>query len=350
MRFQYDPQTDSNIKINDKYEFFEQIELDEYLDKKQSSPATYLLHAVLVHSGDNHGGHYVVFINPKLNGNWFKFDDEVVSRCLKKDAISANFGGTQSDDLTFRHSTNAYMLVYVRDSQKDIVLSDITKAEIPQALQDRLAEEKRLEALRKKERNEAHLYMQLNLFLEKEFYDNQGQAELYDSSKVESTKTLKIKKQSSLLEVMKQIGEGLDLPIEEIRLWSLMTRYNYTIRPYSCIDLKENANKNVVDVTKQETSWNVFVETSHDLSFSQTFDYINLMSIVNKQENSEFIEQQLDLIKEQRSQVPKQLPSYAPNEDVMIFFKYYDPKTSTLRYVFRMYISKKQTLSKSLKN
>lgn len=29
--------------------------------------ATYVLHAVLVHSGDNHGGHYVVFINPKVN-------------------------------------------------------------------------------------------------------------------------------------------------------------------------------------------------------------------------------------------------------------------------------------------
>ena len=30
-----------------------------------SDDTKYLLHAVLVHSGDNHGGHYVVFINPK---------------------------------------------------------------------------------------------------------------------------------------------------------------------------------------------------------------------------------------------------------------------------------------------
>jgi ubiquitin carboxyl-terminal hydrolase 7 len=68
MRFQYDPQTDSNIKINDRYEFFEQINLDEFLEKPESTPAKYLLHAVLVHSGDNHGGHYVVFINPKIDG------------------------------------------------------------------------------------------------------------------------------------------------------------------------------------------------------------------------------------------------------------------------------------------
>ncbi len=73
MRFQYDPQTDSNIKINDRYEFFEKIDLDEFLEKPELTPAKYVLHAVLVHSGDNHGGHYVVFINPKLDGNvWFK--------------------------------------------------------------------------------------------------------------------------------------------------------------------------------------------------------------------------------------------------------------------------------------
>ena len=35
-----------------------------------------------VHSGDNHGGHYVVFINPLGNGHWCKFDDDVVGLIL----------------------------------------------------------------------------------------------------------------------------------------------------------------------------------------------------------------------------------------------------------------------------
>lgn len=187
MRFQYDPQTDSNVKINDRYEFFEHIDLEAFLDKAESTPAKYTLHAVLVHSGDNHGGHYVVFINPKLDGTWFKFDDEVVCRCNKKDAINNNFGGNSSDDITFRHSSNAYMLVYIRDSVKNDILQNVSKNDIPALLHERFMEEKRVEAVKKKERSEAPNFMQLNLVLEDEFYKHNG-AELYDLNKVEATK------------------------------------------------------------------------------------------------------------------------------------------------------------------
>ena len=54
--------------ITFSFEFFEEINLDQYLQEVPKSPAHYTLHAVLVHSGDNHGGHYVVFVNPKGDG------------------------------------------------------------------------------------------------------------------------------------------------------------------------------------------------------------------------------------------------------------------------------------------
>lgn len=38
------------------------------MQNKEATSADYTLHAVLVHSGDNHGGHYVVFINPAGDG------------------------------------------------------------------------------------------------------------------------------------------------------------------------------------------------------------------------------------------------------------------------------------------
>lgn len=52
-----------------RFEFPELLHLDEYLQTPDPmNPADYILHAVLVHSGDNHGGHYVVYINPKGDG------------------------------------------------------------------------------------------------------------------------------------------------------------------------------------------------------------------------------------------------------------------------------------------
>ena len=83
MRFQYDPMTDCSVKFNDRFEFPEILDLTEFHKKttgggegndeeeametdEVDESKLYVLHAVLVHSGDNHGGHYVVFINPKV--------------------------------------------------------------------------------------------------------------------------------------------------------------------------------------------------------------------------------------------------------------------------------------------
>nr|CAD7576607.1 unnamed protein product [Timema californicum] len=116
------------------FEFYEKISLEPYLQAPEPTRADYTLHAVLVHSGDNHGGHYVVFINPKGDGKWCKFDDDVVSRCTKAEAIDHNYGGHDDDtnNMTVKHCTNAYMLVYIRDSELKNVLQEVTEDDIPQ--------------------------------------------------------------------------------------------------------------------------------------------------------------------------------------------------------------------------
>ncbi|KAL9704373.1 hypothetical protein quinque_007891 [Culex quinquefasciatus] len=105
--------------FNDRFEFDEKINLDPFLEKPEDTSATYILHAVLVHSGDNHGGHYVNY-------------------------------GDHDNDLNIRHSSNAYMLVYVRESTIHEVLEDVKSTDILDELQERLDEQ-----CRRTERNEA---------------------------------------------------------------------------------------------------------------------------------------------------------------------------------------------------
>ena len=57
-----------------RFEFPQKLNLDEFLQSTdKADKATYILHAVLVHSGDNHGGHYVVYINPKGDNKVWSF-------------------------------------------------------------------------------------------------------------------------------------------------------------------------------------------------------------------------------------------------------------------------------------
>lgn len=148
---------------------------------------------------------------------------------------------------------------------------------------------------------------------------------------------LKVKKTSTMLEITKQIAELFELSQEEIRIWPIMNRYNNTVRPLNCIELRENAHKNIMEVSKQENSWLIFVETAQDLSFSNSFDFSALVG------SPEELEQQHELqLQQQKNQV---LPPYNSKEDVMLFFKFYDPKSSTLRYVFRLHLAMTSTLS-----
>ncbi|KXJ26613.1 Ubiquitin carboxyl-terminal hydrolase 7 [Exaiptasia diaphana] len=297
MRFQYDPQTDANIKINDRYEFYEKIDLDEYLQEPEDSPATYTLHAVLVHSGDNHGGHYVVYINPKGDGRWCKFDDDVVSLATKHEAINNNYGGYE-DDIVVKHCTNAYMLVYIRDCDMKKILNPVKEEDIPDSLVQRLQEEKRLELQRRKERTEAHLYINVEVITEDQFCGHQG-PDLFDFEKIRS-KLFKVLKSLKIHEVLQVIADGLGYPVDQIRPWPLQQRSNGTTRP-SIIDL-EGCMEKTVGSAVEASSWVLFIETVDP-------------------ENGHIA-----------------LPSYNKRTDVLLFFKYFDPIQKTISSVGHLYL------------
>jgi len=93
MRFWYD--SNPTLKINDRFEFPSEINLNEFLDKTadRSKPWKYELHSVLVHSGDLHYGHNYAMIKPGRSTQWFKSGDGRVAPVTDQEVLEENYGG-----------------------------------------------------------------------------------------------------------------------------------------------------------------------------------------------------------------------------------------------------------------
>ncbi|KAF5446364.1 hypothetical protein F2P56_031999 [Juglans regia] len=173
-RFEYDFMRDTMVKINDRYEFPLQLDLDrengKYLspDADSSVRNLYTLHSVLVHSGGVHGGHYYAFIRPTLSDQWLKFDDERVTKEDVKRALEEQYGGEEelppanpgfnNSPFKFTKYSNAYMLVYIRESDKDKIICNVDEKDIAEHLRIRLKKEQEEKEQKRKEKAEAHLY------------------------------------------------------------------------------------------------------------------------------------------------------------------------------------------------
>lgn len=295
MRFQYDPITDNSVKFNDRFEFYENISLDKYLQSVEDTPAEYTLHAVLVHSGDNHGGHYVVYINPYGDGKWCKFDDDVVSKCNKSEAIEHNYGGGIDDDLSLnaKHCSNAYMLVYIRNSAMPTVLQEIKESDIPSELIDRLAEERRFEQARRRERSEANTYITINVLLE-EYFEGHQTTDLFDIEKVH-VRSFKMKKTQTIADLMTTFKEAFFTPISHMRLWPMISKQNQLTRP-TFFNFKDDPNKAIIQCADLQNPWLVFLELLPPDSGQPS------------------------------------LPPFIKERNVLLFFKFYDPAMKRLNY------------------
>eukprot|EP01018_Ginkgo_biloba_P034387 Gb_34568 [translate_table: standard] len=208
-RFEYDFNRDSMMKINDRYEFPLQLDLDTG-DGRYLSPDTdrtvrnlYSLHSVLVHSGGVHGGHYYAFIRPMLSEQWYKFDDERVTKENEKTVLEEQYGGevipqgnlgSNNTAFKFTRHSNAYMLVYVRESDKDKIICNIDDKDIARHLNERLKREQQENENKRKEAGESHLYIVVKVACEDDFFKQVGEHihfELVDFGKVLSLRVQK---------------------------------------------------------------------------------------------------------------------------------------------------------------
>ena len=97
MRFQYDWQTDTMSKINNRFRFPKVLDLSNIcadIEKGQEMNVVYDLQSVVIHVGEFGSGHYYSYVRPDMNEKqWYRFDDDKVTPVSYKDVAADAYGG-----------------------------------------------------------------------------------------------------------------------------------------------------------------------------------------------------------------------------------------------------------------
>ncbi|XP_030962284.1 ubiquitin carboxyl-terminal hydrolase 12-like isoform X2 [Quercus lobata] len=310
---------DTMVKINDRYEFPLELDLDRENGKYLSPYADktvrnlYILHSVLVHSGGVHGGHYYAYIRPTLSDQWFKFDDERVTKEDVKRALEEQYGGEEelpsanpgfnNSPFKFTKYSNAYMLVYIRESEKEKIICNVDEKDIAEHLRIRLKKEQEEKEQKRKEKAEAHLYTIIKVARNEDLLEQIGRDIYFDLVDHDKVHSFRIQKQISFNLFKEEVAKELGIPVQFQRFWLWAKRQNHTYRPNRPLTPQEEAQ-----------------------SVGQ------LREVSDKANNAEL---KLFLEVELGQPVP---PPERTKEDILLFFKLYDPSKEELRYVGRLFV------------
>ncbi|XP_044505519.1 ubiquitin C-terminal hydrolase 12-like isoform X2 [Mangifera indica] len=321
-RFEYDFMRDTMVKINDCYEFPLQLDLDRENGKYLSPEADrsvrnlYTLHSVLVHSGGVHGGHYYAFIRPTLSDQWYKFDDERVTKEDTKRALEEQYGGEEELPQTnpgfnntpfkFTKYSNAYMLVYIRESDKDKIICNVDEKDIAEHLQERLKKEQEEKEHKKKEKAEAHLYTIIKVARDEDLMEQIGRDIYFDLVDHDKVRSFRIQKQISFNLFKEDVAKEFGIPVQFQRFWLWAKRQNHTYRP----------NRPLTPLEETQTVG-------------------QLRELSNKVQN---VELKLFLEVEHALDLRPIVPPDKTKEDILLFFKLYDPEKEELGYVGRLFV------------
>ncbi|XP_035822909.1 ubiquitin carboxyl-terminal hydrolase 13 isoform X7 [Zea mays] len=321
-RFEYDYMRDSMVKINDRYEFPLQLDLDrdggKYIapNADRSTRNLYTLHSVLVHSGGVHGGHYYAFIRPTLSEQWYKFDDERVTKEDAKKALEEQYGGDEelpqinpgfnNAPFKFTKYSNAYMLVYIRESAKEKIMCTVDEKDIAEHLRVRLKKEQEEKEHKKKEKAEAHLYTIIKVARDEDLKEQIGKGIYFDLVDHEKVHNFRIQKQMPFSCFKEEVAKEYGIPVQFQRFWLWAKRQNHTYRPNRPLTVHE-----------------------------ETQSVGQLREISNKAHNVElklFLEVELGL---DLRPLP---PPEKGKEDILLFFKFYNPEKEELCFMGRLFV------------
>ncbi|XP_010237253.1 ubiquitin carboxyl-terminal hydrolase 12 isoform X4 [Brachypodium distachyon] len=310
------------LQINDRYEFPLQLDLDrddgKYLtpDADRSIRNLYTLHSVLVHSGGVHGGHYYAFIRPTLSDQWYKFDDERVTKEDTKKALEEQYGGEEelpqvnpgfnNTPFKFTKYSNAYMLVYIRESDKEKIMCNVDEKDIAEHLRIRLKKEQEEKEHKKKEKAEAHLYTIIKVARDEDLKEQIGKNIYFDLVDHEKVRSFRIQKQLPFTSFKEEVAKEYGIPVQSQRFWLWAKRQNHTYRPNRPLAPHE-----------------------------ETQSVGQLREVSNKAHNAElklFLEVELGL------DLRPIRPPEKSKEDILLFFKLYNPEKEELRFVGRLFV------------
>uniref|UniRef100_A0A0D9XZE9 ubiquitinyl hydrolase 1 n=1 Tax=Leersia perrieri TaxID=77586 RepID=A0A0D9XZE9_9ORYZ len=316
-RFEYDYMRDTMVKINDRYEFPLQLDLDrddgKYLapDADRSIRNLYTLH-----SGGVHGGHYYAFIRPTLSDQWYKFDDERVTKEDTKKALEEQYGGEEelpqinpgfnNTPFKFTKYSNAYMLVYIRESDKDKIMCNVDEKDIAEHLRIRLKKEQEEKEHKKKEKAEAHLYTIIKVARDEDLKEQIGKNIYFDLVDHEKVRSFRIQKQLPFTSFKEEVAKEYGIPVQFQRFWLWAKRQNHTYRPNRPLGPNEEAQ-----------------------SVGQ------LREVSNKAHNAEL---KLFLEVETGLDLKPIHPPEKSKEDILLFFKLYNPEKEELCFVGRLFV------------
>jgi ubiquitin carboxyl-terminal hydrolase 7 len=230
-RFEYDYNYDRMVKINDKFEFPEEIDLSKFLsdDADKSVSAVYTLFGVLVHSGSADFGHYYAFLRPSTDEQWFEFNDSRVSKVTKDKAISDNFGGESENAYSYSSyyssyyssgkSYSGYMLVYVRKDAAQNIFQPIPDEAVPKHLIDYMNRPKEPET-------SYYDSLDVTVMTEENFAETTLSTEKIFSGLDKQVKFQMEKKKTTNTMVYAKVAETLGVDVNEIRLWKQASYYN----------------------------------------------------------------------------------------------------------------------------
>uniref|UniRef100_A0A0E0E7R8 ubiquitinyl hydrolase 1 n=1 Tax=Oryza meridionalis TaxID=40149 RepID=A0A0E0E7R8_9ORYZ len=243
----------------------------------------------------------------------FKFDDERVTKEDAKRALEEQYGGEEETNpglnntpFKFTKYSNAYMLVYIRESDKDKIICNVDEKDIAEHLRIRLEKDREEKERRKKEKAEAHLYTIIKVARDDDLTTQIGKDIYFDLVDHDKVPSFRIQKQMPFTQFKEEVAKEFGIPTQFQRFWLWAKRQNHTYRP----------NR---PLTPQE----------------ETHTVGQLKEAANKAHNAElklFLEVELGL-----DLKPLPLPDKT-REDILLFFKLYDPEKEQLRYVGRLFV------------